>query len=274
MLELRGRNIVVLDVETLRSAQDCRECFQSQNAHQSISSHDFAPIGWEDHDALGLSIGCYWDYAIDRIVWFDIPSLPSCLETLLVRNPMLVTFNGLEFDCLLLQAVCEGSDDLLADWRQYYLRESYDLLDEIWRIDPDRKFAPGLNSLDAIAQATGLGSKLGHGAQAPRDWQEGQIAKVLNYCADDVYKTKALFEMVCAGQPLYRGDGQPIWLPNPFSPPATDPRPCRHCGAPEAAHATTTLGARGCELEPCASLSYHYEPVDVLPRLKSRDSSE
>ena len=90
---------------------------------------------------------------------------------------------------------------------------SYDILHEIWRVDPARKFEAGLNSLDAISQANGLGPKLSSGAQAPRDWQAGRYAQVIEYCMDDVWKTKALFERICAGEPILRGDGQPIVLP-------------------------------------------------------------
>jgi hypothetical protein len=92
---------------------------------------------------------------------------------------------------------------------------SYDILAEIWRVDPKRKFERGLNSLDAIAQANGLGAKLSNGAQAPRDWAAGRHADVVNYCADDIYKTMALFETICTTGQILRGDGKAIQLPIP-----------------------------------------------------------
>ena len=102
----------------------------------------------------------------------------------------------------------------LCDTFKIHCAQSYDLLDQIWHQDPEDRFQKD-NSLDAISQASGLGAKLSHGAQAPRDWRAGHYAQVLNYCQDDVLKTKALFEMVCAGQPILRGNGLPITLPIP-----------------------------------------------------------
>jgi hypothetical protein len=41
---------------------------------------------------------------------------------------------------------------------------------------------------------------------------------VLNHCADDVLKTKYLFELVMQGKPVKRGDGVPLTLSMPQPP--------------------------------------------------------
>jgi hypothetical protein len=222
-------NTIVLDLETARSADDCRHCgspFDSGN-HALGIGHGFEKIGWDDKAALGLSIGCYWDYADSRIHWFDTPGLIEVIRLFVERMPLLVSFNGIGFDFPLLRELLlhasqtgfelsEAAVMAISFEALYTAPEfSYDILAEIWKVDPARKFEPGLNSLDAIAQANGLGAKLSHGAQAPRDWALGRYASVLNYCQDDVYKTKALFELIVSQGFILRGDGVAIALPSP-----------------------------------------------------------
>ena len=239
-------NTIVLDLETVRSADDCRHCGLTEVDHDPLAGgllcprlsggdgETFTPLGWDNKPALGLSIGCYWDYQDSRIHWFDVHSLEATVRLLVERQPLMVSFNGIGFDFVLMCGLLRQEADRLADSADLEDRiasknltmlcdtfkaqcaTSYDLLAEIWKADPDRKFERGLNSLDAIAQANGLGAKLSHGAQAPRDWADGRYADVLNYCADDVYKTKALFELVATTGGVLRGDGQRIALPTPM----------------------------------------------------------
>jgi uncharacterized protein YprB with RNaseH-like and TPR domain len=227
---LEGRQIVVIDLEVLHSPDACLHCGHPASAHgdswsgQSCPRQEESPwtcyerIGWDNHLALGLSIGCTWDYQDSMMHWFDQHTAGALIEHLLTRNACLVTFNGRTFDGPLLGAVADVSEDVRTDWTQYVERESYDLLREIWAIDPARKFERGLNSLDALCKANGLPAKEMDGAQAPRLWAQGRVAEVLTYCQGDVLRTKALFEMVVEGTPLLRGDGLPISLPTPKIP--------------------------------------------------------
>lgn len=253
-----NENISVLDLETAKSAEDCRHCGQAEEGHvraPMIGGHPgvlrcyagstgpgFQAIGWENKAALGLSIGCYYDYADTRCHFFDVHTLEETMRHLVQRQPLLVSFNGIAFDFPLMRGLlrqeaerirlndvppgqevrtvdhaAEKAQALvdLCDAFKTLCATSYDILAEIWKADPTRKFEPGLNSLDVIATANGLGGKLSHGAQAPRDWQAGRYAQVCNYVMDDVYKTAALFEMICEGKPILRGDGLPITLPWP-----------------------------------------------------------
>jgi hypothetical protein len=235
---LAGRNIVVLDLETLRSADDCMQCSRPRDRHYTDAVlcqpvwdtiapvRTYAPIGWEAYGALGLSIGCYYDYRDDRVHWFDSDNVAWTVDLLLERRPLIVSFNGVHFDANVMWHAGEtrrgrldfGEESLVAleqmeqDWAELW-HDSYDILQELWAADPDSRFTSGLNSLQALAQATlGVG-KTGHGAEAPRWWQQQRYAEVLNYCQQDVYLTKALFEHIDQGQPLIRGDGSALFLP-------------------------------------------------------------
>ena len=224
-------SIIVLDLETARSADDCRHCEKPKDDHKpkrAVESqlfcfdgpeYSFEPIGWNNKPALGLSIGGYYDYADGIVHWFDEHSLEPTMAYLVERQPLMVSFNGIGFDFPLMRGILRQRADEranetvnmrlspLCDAFKALAASSYDILAETWRADPVRKFERGLNSLDAIAQANGLGPKLSHGAQAPRDWQAGKHADVINYCQDDILKTKALFELIHdEGGYLKRGD--------------------------------------------------------------------
>lgn len=239
-------HVVVLDLETLWSADDCRHCGHPEDAHMisTLAGGNYCPpgqmrtgyerLGWDAKAALGLSVGCYWSYADSRIYWFDMHTLQATMQAFIDQQLLMVSFNGIGFDFPLMRALLYDCADKASteDDRQPLLRlcadftvlcaSSYDLLAEIWKQDPDDKYARS-NSLDAISQASGLGAKLSHGAQAPRDWQARRYANVLNYCQDDVYKTKSLFEMICRGEPIIRGNGLALLLPTP------EPSLCIRC---------------------------------------------
>lgn len=229
---LEGESIYVLDIEVKRSPDACITCDQLPKDCQAIG-HRFEKIGWERKAALGISIGCAFSYKTMQFVFFDEFTLESLMTRWVEEQPLLVGFNSQSFDLTLMRGLLRQEADALhlsesaADlFRSGVLVElcdrfkdlcaiSYDILAEIWRVDPGRKFEPGLNSLDTIAQANRLPAKAMTGAIAPRLWAAGRYAEVINYCAADVEKTRRLFEMICWGTPLLRGDRNPIVLPPP-----------------------------------------------------------
>jgi len=238
-MELDGLNIICLDLECLRSPDDCRYCGKPPEQCQGplrippVLPHGFVKIGWENKPALGLSIGCYYAYGDSRLHFFDRHTLEDTITSFVEMACLLVSFNGISFDFSLMRGLLRQEADALrlsesdADlFRSGVLVElcdrfkdlcavSYDILAEIWRADPQGKFERGVNSLDAISQANGLGTKALTGVIAPRLWAEGRYAEVINYCAADVHKTKALFEMVCRGQRILRGNSKSLVLPPP-----------------------------------------------------------
>jgi len=243
-MELTGRNMIVIDLETAHAADDCRNCGLERKTHLTewhyckhtkgkyTDVHRYARIGWDDHALLGLSIGCYYDYRDGRVHWFDAKTLPDTILALVERYPLIVSFNGQQFDGPLMLSLVQkqttpdafaprdgaAPSALASDWQALW-DDSYDLLQEIWCIDPDSCHVPchvhGLNSLDAIARATLGKGKSGSGADAPRLWRQERYAEVINYCYNDILLTKALFERVCAGEPLTLEDGSHLWLPLP-----------------------------------------------------------
>ena len=183
------QDVVVLDLETLNSADDL-------------------PTGWKDYNALGLSIGGYYDYGIGGMHFFQQGDLYLLMNDFVFDEPLIVTFNGIAFDLKLMRWLIRSEADRLGPGKEademmetcdkfkVLANKSYDILAEISRADSKNKFAPGLNSLDAICEANGLGNKIGPGALAPKWWQAGDYDRVISYLAYDVYLTRKLFELI------------------------------------------------------------------------------
>ena len=218
---LAGKRIAVLDLETIRSASDCRVCFTGQAQHPPPGTGicpGYQAIGWDDHAVLGLSIGCYYDYYEGKDHWFDQRTVLETMLYFVEQRYLLVSFNGITFDFSVMCAVAaqdSSTTTALCETFTALCASSYDILQALWQADPQGKAIRGLNGLDAIAQANGLPAKGMNGAQAPTLWRQGRYAEVLNYCAADVAKTRWLFERIVEGQPFLRGDGQPMTLPAP-----------------------------------------------------------
>jgi RNase_H superfamily len=226
MSDLTGKNIVVIDVETANSAEDCLYCGLPEARHTAASRTNllspcvtFSPLGWDNKAALGLSIGGYYDYQTGCITWFDVHSLSATIQALVQRQPLLVSFNGIGFDGPLMQTVGNAAECVgaLYTWPALWQR-SYDLLAEIWRVDEEGKYTKGLNSLDAICGANDLGRKTGDGAQAPRDWRAGRVSTVVNYLQNDIFLTKRLFELILEKNGTIQRSTGPITLRLPARP--------------------------------------------------------
>jgi hypothetical protein len=221
-MTLDGQNICVLDVETLRSANDCRWCQQPLDRHGlETDGCQFEAIGWERKADLGLSIGCYYDYADAALHWFDVATLASTMQAFVEKRPLLVSYNGIAFDFPLMWAVLRAvlgmetpipwhplwlSSNALCDAFKALCATSYDLLAEIWKVVPRQRRAKGMFTLDAVSEANGLGRKLITGALAPRLWAQGRYAEVIAYNVDDVLKTKRLFEQILSQGGLWSGN--------------------------------------------------------------------
>ena len=232
MTPLLGQNIVVLDCETLRAADDCRWCALAQDAHDNancptrdprLPATQYSPIGWGALYVLGLSVGCLYRFSTDQYLVFDDVMIADTMQALVTDAPLLVSMNGKQFDGPLLAhnlPMAPGPEPLeqqrclLVQWQALWDR-SYDILAEIWAADPASKFVKGLNSLEALSIANGYGMKAMSGAMAPRLWRAGQHAPVINYVLSDVWKTRKLFEQIVAGTPLRRHNGSELLLPSP-----------------------------------------------------------
>lgn len=222
-----GNNVIVLDLEVLNSPDWCSECLQEVNQHEPITSNcpgnairTFEKIGWKNHALLGISIGCYFDYADERYHYFDVHTLESVIRRFVERQPLMVSFNGKQFDFPLMWAVLlgVGPEDMqecakIADAWTQLTKTSYDIFHEIGEVDPINKFQKG-NGLGSIALLNGYGEKEMNGAHAPAVWRQGRYAEVVEYCTGDVWKTQKLFEQLCRGEPIKRPAGA-VCLPMP-----------------------------------------------------------
>jgi hypothetical protein len=224
------RNIVVLDLETLHVSDECQICHVRLPAHGRRDDHVYTAYGWGNKPALGLSIGAYYDYSDLCLHWFDLRTLHATMQELVSRHALLVTFNGVTFDFVLMRGLLRQEAEhragtaestalvQLADAFKALCGVSYDLRVEMLRVDPSLRYTAGIGTLDAVATANGLPAKAISGVLCPELWRKGHYAEVLNHCADDVLKTKYLFELVMQGKPVKRGDGVPLTLSMPQPP--------------------------------------------------------
>lgn len=138
--------------------------------------------GWHDFAGMGVATLCCYDIQDSRIRVFDEYSLDE-FDQLARQREGLVGWNNKQFDNPLLAAAGCDLFDL----------PTIDLADIVWRAAgvPQGEHPKGL-SLDAVCRANGITGKTGNGADAPRWWQDGHHARVIDYCIGDVYSTLRL----------------------------------------------------------------------------------
>lgn len=131
-----------------------------------------------DPSELELTIVCTHDSQTGQFDSFLKEELPR-LWPLLEQADLLVGYNSDHFDIPILNKYYTG--DLAKV-------PSLDLLKEIKNVLGRRL------KLDNIAEATLGKKKSGHGLQAVKWWEQGEIEKVRAYCIDDVRLTLELYE--------------------------------------------------------------------------------
>lgn len=145
--------------------------------------------GWDDHQNMGVSCICAYDYKTSRFRVFTAERFAEFGELMRERSP-LIGHNIIGFDNKVLHA-CGISQPPLESF-------CYDTLVELWvGAGLGRTWSGSRHagfSLDATALANFGQQKTGHGALAPVDWQRGLWGKVIDYCLEDVRLTKRLFE--------------------------------------------------------------------------------
>ena len=186
--EWPSRNIVVFDLETLRTPEEVG--------------------GWKAQE-MGLSVAVLYSYHDHRYLVYDKHNVKD-MVSLLNSSGMVVGFNHTRFDYEVLRGL---------GYEIMPLRD-YDILVESWKsdgLDPDTydKHHAGYG-LDIMAFSTVGSRKTGNGADAPRLWAEGRIAEVVTYCMNDVRLTKELFEHILEWQDV-RLQGRRIRMRNPFA---------------------------------------------------------
>ncbi len=162
------------------------------------------PHGWDSTDLMGVACCCLWEFGTRRMRVYG-PDDVAALKVRLHSADRISGFNILNFD---LPVIWGQSKD---DWKSNRWPEvvalkdrltpkTDDLLRRIWQalgLNPD-EFTDSHKGwgLDAVAKGTLGAGKIGYGGDAPKWYQDGQHARVINYCCDDVALERDLTEFV------------------------------------------------------------------------------
>lgn len=172
-MNLQGKNIVVYDCEI-------------------VNDVDGTKVGWNDHDKMGLSVACLYDYATDDFSVYFQEDIQALCARLNCAN-LVVGFNTTGFDNKLLRA---SGGDLKPDGE---LR-NYDILFHSrqstgW--NQSMRFPSGMKLDDHLSSMFGESfKKTEDGAVAPRMWRDGQKGRVVSYCLADVKRERMVFEHI------------------------------------------------------------------------------
>lgn len=190
---LQEPRIVVYDLEILRA-------IPPTNDTERIPGIVYCN-GWEDHEYMGISVIGVFDSTFGRLRVFCQDTFPEFQEV--INNAdVVIGFNSITFD----DRVCAANG--------ISVTTTYDLRRELLKVrglDPfpptevyngeqSRLYKGGLND---FAVANNIGGKIGHGAIAPIDWQQGRYGKVIDYCLHDTFLTWGLAQMVQNNVPIY-----------------------------------------------------------------------
>ena len=168
--------------------------------------------GWRDFANMGVSVTGVYDYVEGRYRVFCEDNRAE-FEKLIAERDLFVGFNSIPFDNALLAAS--------PFWPVPPASQCYDLLREIWAAaDLGPKFdfmTHGGYGLDAVCLKNFGTRKSGDGALAPMLWQQGKIGAVIDYCLNDIFLTKQLFDAAICGLPILSPkDGKPLTLRDPI----------------------------------------------------------
>jgi DEAD/DEAH box helicase domain-containing protein len=143
--------------------------------------------GAENRAQLGVSVVGLYDYAQDRFLTFREEAFDD-LATQLRSAEKIIGFNLIGFDWPVLAAE-------LGDW--VLELPTLDLMLEA------QKALGRRISLEALAQATLGGGKLGSGLDALEYYRAGEWEKLERYCLEDVKLTRDLYEYARQNGQLY-----------------------------------------------------------------------
>ena len=162
-------DIVYFDLETRRTANDVG--------------------GWGNKHKMGISVACTFSTGLNEYSIYTQEETPLLIRQLKEAD-LVVGFNHIGFDYEVLKG-----HDLLFDPAD--LPHSLDLLIDLEKVLGHRI------KLDAVAAATlGMG-KTADGLDALKWWQQGEVAKIAEYCCYDVKLTKLVHEYGAQNKQLF-----------------------------------------------------------------------
>jgi hypothetical protein len=148
---------------------------------------DEVPKG--DFSAMGISLGAAYLHWADQYKIYGEEDMDE-LKRDLDEAELITGFNITGFDIPLIKAVGER----VGVEFNFPKEKIYDIFADV-KFSLNNYFPKGWK-LANIAQATLPFGKNGDGAEAPKLWQTGQIAKLATYVLQDVRVEKTLFEFV------------------------------------------------------------------------------
>lgn len=160
------------------------------------------PEGWEATDKLGVACACLYERRGDRFRVYG-PGDVADLRARLLGADRISGYNIWKFDFPVIWAVSRfdwDTSNVNAPAATALLPRTDDLLRRIWLalgLEPQEfsELHKGWG-LDAVAGATLGRRKTGHGADAPRWFRDGDWARVVDYCLNDVALERDLVAFV------------------------------------------------------------------------------
>ena len=155
-------------------------------------------VGWNNYNALRLSVLGVYSYAQDKYISFEEAELREALP-IFEGSGQLVGFSISRFDLPVLNRYFQKIEPNF----NLFDKQRLDLLDEIematgWRV-----------SLERLAQANLGRGKSGQSFEAGSLFAEGRMEELKAYCLKDVEITRALYEQ-------YKKEGY-FWIPDRLS---------------------------------------------------------
>ena len=150
----------------------------------------FDDVGKADPALLDISVVGIYDYETDSYHTYLQEEL-SKLWPILEKTDVLIGYNSDHFDIPLLNKYYHG------DLKRI---KSLDLLKEI-----KESFGRRLR-LNSVAEGTLGVKKSGHGLDAIKWWNAGEIDKIKQYCLDDVRITKEVYDYALKNGKVYYMD--------------------------------------------------------------------
>jgi DEAD/DEAH box helicase domain-containing protein len=148
------------------------------------------PGGWDSTNLLGVACAVVYEFQADRFRVYG-PDDVERLKNRILKADRVSGFNIWKFDYPVIWAKSRADWPIRdLDFTQPLYNTCDDILRRIWQalfLNPDAFSAAHKGwSLNAVAGSTLGTRKIGFGGDAPKWFQNGEHARVINYCIDDV----------------------------------------------------------------------------------------
>lgn len=153
------------------------------------------PHQWNETDKIRISVCVVYNFKDGTYSIYGEKDLVR-LQTRVNMADLIVTFNGNNFD---LPIIFKMPEKRLPEGME---KRSFDILAEIWKAQGlDPKTFTGEHrgySLSNVAKGTVGRGKIDQGENAVYLFRAGDWCNLINYCIDDVYLTKSIFNIIVA----------------------------------------------------------------------------